>query len=170
MKSNMKLQANEVPFLPLMTGSIAAILLCAFAIAAVVAWTPGPTDVAGIPLNPDKPTTLLAGQSGMEPRSPPVWTEEDAQEGVRARARTRAKAWAACAECGFVASIREFKHMGEETQPEVAGGVTGNPTRRHEVTIRMNDGTSRAFVDTHPANWRPGERVIFIEGANRTND
>lgn len=166
----MKLQANEVPYLPLMTGSIAAILFGTFVIAAVMAWTPGPTDVADIPFNPDKLTTPLAGQIGMEPKSPPEWTEEDAQEGVRARARTRAKAWAACAECGFVASMREFEHMGEETEPEVAGGVTGNPTRRHEVTIRMKDGTSRAFVDTHPANWHPGERVIFIEGTNRPND
>jgi hypothetical protein len=166
----MKLHANEVPHLPLMAGSIAAILFGTFVIAAVMAWTPGPTDVADIPFNSDKSATPSAGQIGMEPRSPPVWTREDAQEGVRARARTRAKAWAACAECGFVASMREFEHMGEETEPEAAGGVAVNPIRRHEVTIRMNDGTSRAFVDAHPANWRPGERVIFIEGANRTND
>jgi hypothetical protein len=165
----MKLHANEVPHLPLMAGSIAAILFGTFVIAAVMAWTPGPTDVADIPFNPDKPAMSLAGQIGMEPRSPPVWTEEDVQKGVRARARIRAKAWAACAECGFVASMREFEHMGEEIEHEATGGVTGNPTRRHEVIIRMNDGTSRTFVDTHPANWRPGERVIFIEGANRTN-
>jgi hypothetical protein len=34
----------------------------------------------------------------------------------------------------------------------------------------MSDGSSRVFMDAHPANWRPGERVILIEGANRAND
>jgi hypothetical protein len=33
----------------------------------------------------------------------------------------------------------------------------------YQVTVRMNDGASRAFVDTRPGNWRRGERVILLQ-------
>lgn len=49
------------------------------------------------------------------------------------------------------------------------GGVTES-AKSYEVTVRMRDGSSRAFMDANPANWRAGERVILIEAASRSID
>jgi len=61
--------------------------------------------------------------------------------------------------------------------PGATGGVVaGNPgetrvesTRSYEITVRLADGSSRVINDAKPARWRPGERVIVIEGANPSN-
>ena len=34
-----------------------------------------------------------------------------------------------------------------------------------EITIRLMDGSSRVIADPNPAQWRPGERVMVIDGA-----
>lgn len=123
----------------------------------VIAWTQGPADA-----NLGGPPTPLAGQAGMGAKALPA----PAVAGVRARA------WAECAECGFIVSTREIELAEEGMAAGIAGGAMqdglrkgqGTPIRHHEVTIRMNDGTSRVFVEGHRPNWRPGERVILIAG------
>ena len=62
---------------------------------------------------------------------------------------------AKCAECGTVASTRE-----------VASPIADGADRRYEITVRMNDGSSRVFVDTSVASWRPGVRLILIEAVD----
>jgi len=122
------------------------ILLGLFGIAAVTAWMPASIE-AGVTFALDK---LLA---------PPTRT-------VGARVRVK------CEECGVVASTREIE------QPGVAGGVArggqneipGKLVKSYEVTIRMKDGSSHVFMDANPVNWRPGEGIIFIQGANQSND
>jgi len=74
---------------------------------------------------------------------------------VRAGGKTRGRIRMNCEECGVVMSRRNSEQFDSLS---------------YEVTLRMSDGSSRVFMDAHPANWRPGERVIFIEGANGTND
>jgi hypothetical protein len=139
---------NEAPQLPLLIGAVAAILLGTSGIAAVMAWTP----------------TSIGAQA------PP------AAERAEGEARVRVK----CAECGVVASTREIEQLGAgiDSDSGAAGGVTAggrNETpeksaKSYEVTVRMKDGSSRVFMEANPANWRPGERVIFIEGASQSND
>jgi hypothetical protein len=46
-----------------------------------------------------------------------------------------------CAECGWIESIRET-----------------------EITVRLQDGTSRVIVDAHRGTSRLGERVMIIDG------
>ena len=61
--------------------------------------------------------------------------------------------------------------------PGATGGVVaGNPgetrvesTRSYEITVRLADGSSRVIIDAKPASWRPGERVIVIDGADPSN-
>jgi hypothetical protein len=60
-----------------------------------------------------------------------------------------------CAECGTVASTRE-----------VASPIVDSADRRYEITVRMNDGSSRVFVDASLASWRPGVRLILIEAVD----
>lgn len=57
-----------------------------------------------------------------------------------------------CDECGFVESMRWVE--------------AGNSTETYEITVRMRDGTAHINRDPNPANWRPGERIILIGGAN----
>ena len=85
-----------------------------------------------------------------------------------------------CMECGVIESRRTIVRDEEAAVPgastlAIVGGL--NEIRRSsvsvsEVKVRMNDGTSRQFVDTslsNSHNWHPGERMIFIEGVRASN-
>ncbi|MDO8315885.1 MAG: hypothetical protein Q7T00_11700 [Rugosibacter sp.] len=138
----MKTHVHEVPYLRLLIGGIAAVLLVLFGIAAMMAWVPASTEESV-----DKPLTL------------PTKT-------VVSRVRVN------CAECGVVVSTREIDQPGRSGEvPRVSQNeISGKPSQSYEVTIRMKDGSSRVFLDAHPVNWRPGERIIFIQGASQLNN
>jgi|PlaIllAssembly_1097288.scaffolds.fasta_scaffold93563_2 hypothetical protein len=164
-KASMKMRANETPYLLLLIGAGAVILLGTSAIAAVTAWMPTSTDVAGVVLAVDKLPTLPSGPVGVVAQIPPARAE--------GAARVRVK----CAECGVVASAREIGQFGGGIDPGAAGGLRrggrnelGKSTQGHEVTVRMKDGSSRAFMAANSANWRAGERVIIIEGTSQSKD
>ena len=82
---------------------------------------------------------------------------------------------ARCMECGVVESTRLIEQSEEKFDQSTAGRVSKDgrnelpkkATNQSEVTVRMNDGASHLFEAAIPTNWKPGERVIFIEG-NRT--
>ena len=161
----MSTQANEAPYLSILIGGVVAILLGTSGIAAVMAWTPTSTDVAGVVFAPDELATPPARPVGAQVRLPPALAENDARVSVK------------CAECGVVASTREIEQPGAGIDPGAAGEVTrggryeipGKSTKRFEVTVRMNDGSSRVFLDPNPADWPLGERVILVEGASHSN-
>lgn len=154
----MKTQAAEGPHLQLRIGGVTVLLLGTYGIAAVMAWMPAWTD--------DRFSTLPAGPIDAQARVTPARTEGGA--------RVRVK----CAECGIVASTREVEQPGAGIDPGTAGGAArggrnempGKSAKSYEVTVRMRDGSSRAFMDANPANWRAGERVILIEAASRSID
>lgn len=161
----METHANEARYQPLLIGAAAVILLGTFGIAAVMAWVPRPTDVAAAHI-PDQPRALPAGLAGAETRIP------------LARAEGGAPATVKCGECGIVESTREIEQPGDGTGPGAAGSVTrgdrnevtGDSTKTYEVTVRMKDGSRHVFMDAKRANWRPGARVIIIEGASQSSD
>jgi hypothetical protein len=85
-----------------------------------------------------------------------------------------------CMECGVIESRRtivrdEAAAAAGASTPAMVGGL--NEIRRgsvsvSEVKVRMNDGTSRQFVDaslSNSHNWHPGERMIFIEGVSTSS-
>ncbi len=141
----MKTRTKEAPYMPLLIWGVAVILLSTPGMVAVMAGMPTSADAADAAIAASKLTTPTAGSAGVEAQIPPVQAEGK----VRGRIRMD------CEECGVVMSRRSIERLDALS---------------YEVTLRMNDGSSRVFMDAHPANWRPGERVIFIEGANRTND
>jgi outer membrane lipoprotein SlyB len=53
-----------------------------------------------------------------------------------------------CTECGSIESIRE----------------TENESEASEITIRLQDGSSRVMIDANPGGLRPGQRVKVIDG------
>ena len=62
---------------------------------------------------------------------------------VRVRAR--------CDECGVIESTRRVD-------------TVGNSPAIYEITVRLGNGSKRVLSDASPANWRPGERTILIDG------
>ena len=82
-----------------------------------------------------------------------------------------------CPECGVVESsrviVRYPEGMGRNaTLPMVPVARNDRADwafRVSEVTVRMRDGTSRRFDDTDPPKWRPGERMIVIDGVSLNN-
>jgi hypothetical protein len=83
-----------------------------------------------------------------------------------------------CAECGLVVSMWEIESDERELARAAATGGK-SPSSRHEsratshksykMTIRMADGSNRTIYHASPTTWRPGERVILIDGAKRSN-
>ena len=134
----------------LMTG-IAVILFATAGFARIVGWGPNSTDDSG---------DILA----LEQTAP-----------VPATSETRVKP--RCPECGVIVSMREIERHDQDSDPGAAGGATASNrgetrvkwTRSYEITVRLADGSSRVINDAKPARWRPGERVIVIDGANPSN-
>ena len=60
---------------------------------------------------------------------------------------------ARCDECGEIASVR---HVAS----------AGNLPSTYEITVRMRDGSVRVTSDPTPADWRTGDRIKYIDGAN----
>jgi hypothetical protein len=58
-----------------------------------------------------------------------------------------------CKECGIVTSALRID-------------LAANSPSKYEISVRMTDGTSRNFTAPAHAQWRQGERVIIIDGAN----
>jgi hypothetical protein len=76
-----------------------------------------------------------------------------------------------CDECGLIESIRETEGHGEAIHSAAAGGPAAENRSRapvksagREITVRLEDGSSRVIVDMNPGKWRRGERVIIIGG------
>lgn len=79
-----------------------------------------------------------------------------------------------CVNCGVIVSVVEMERSAAEIGTnETARVTTGRQTetsmkltQRFKITIRMADGSIRAIDEASPANWRLGEQVILIAGAN----
>ncbi len=85
---------------------------------------------------------------------------------------------ASCEQCGVVTSIREIRPADGASDARAKPGLirvsyqeaAAEHTRRYEVTVRMRDGSSHAFLHAPPANWRAGERLILIGGATHASN
>lgn len=79
-----------------------------------------------------------------------------------------------CVECGSIVSTRIVEDGNLHAQ-RVGAGSSAEQAReaqiivlvptRHEISIRMSDGSIRVINSDRPAGWRTGERVILIAGA-----
>ncbi len=153
--ANIKRQISRIPNPQLVIAGIAVVLLGTFGIGVVMAWGSGSDDVPGVAQGIQSTFNTFTGRS---------------DDSGRVRSR--------CPECGVVESTRLIQKPGEEIEADVSGSVTKSGrrdapkkiTKISEVTIRMNDGASHQFLDENHTNWRRGERVIFIAGANRSDE
>ena len=140
----MNTQANKPLHLPLLSGSMAALLLSGIAIASLAISAQGFDGV----FVPAKPPEAVAASAGAAPGAN------------------------RCAECGVIESTREIEgpdamiRVHTSGQTIVGGEIAGRPARNWEITIRLQDGSMRVITDASPAMWKSGERVKIIAGVN----
>lgn len=159
----MKSPANNSPYLPLLIVGIAVILFSTAGVAAIMAWFPASIDDSGDTHSPDNLPLAPAKRAAEAAQTTPMQVTGDA------RAKER------CAGCGVIVSTREIDTRlatagFDASRAAAAGKPTGRlmaSSKRYETTIRLPDKSSRVIHHADPASWRPGERVIVIEGANR---
>ena len=158
----MKTQSTKFRYLPRLIVGIAVVLSSTVGIAAIMGWLPASTDGSGgILALDDLPVASAKAVAG---------TAQTPREQVAGDARANER----CAECGVIVSTREIDARNERASLDASGGaVAGNQdkqrvtsARRYETTIRLADRSSRVITTASPANWRPGEHVIVIDGAN----
>ena len=161
----MNTQANKSRYLPLLIVGIAVILFSTAGIAAIMGWLPASIDDSGDILALDNLPVASAKPVAVTAQTAPGQMEGEA----RAKGR--------CAECGVIVSTREIDARDEGAGLDPSGGavarnqdgIRAKSTRRYEITIRLADRSSRVINQSTPASWRPGERVIVIDGANPSN-
>lgn len=79
-----------------------------------------------------------------------------------------------CAECGVIDSTRVVEDSADKHGVNASGrlavcnrgGAGRNAVRKHEITVRLKDGSMRVITDAKPAKWRRGEAVIIIAGVD----
>ena len=81
------------------------------------------------------------------PGTPDLPDPAAAPEDAQARPKTR------CHECGKIESMRMIAAAGDLP-----------PT--YEITVRMRDGSYRVNRDPTPADWRLGDRIKLVGGAD----
>lgn len=87
-----------------------------------------------------------------------------------------------CAECGVIQSVHEIDAKGEGSGIGAVGGavvggaIAGNEIEKrvksaksYEITVRFDDGTSRAFTAANAPAWRNGDKVKVINGVIQSN-
>jgi hypothetical protein len=161
----MNTQANNSRYLPLLSVGIAVILFSTAGIAAIMGWLPASTDGSGDILALDDLPVASAKPVAVTAQTAP------GQVGGGARAKGR------CAECGVIVSTQEIDARDEGAGLDASGGTLASnedelrvtSARRYEITIRLADRSSRVISHASAASWRPGERVIVIDGANPSN-
>lgn len=142
-------RANEAPsLLQLLTG-VAGILLATYGFALAMLWLPGSTAVAAV-----SDAALPAMASADKPRGEPK-----------------------CPECGTIGTTRQILPLDEPPGERLAAAVGRGGGRQlvalaknYEVTVRMQDGSQRVFLEASATHWRQGERIILIDGSSPSND
>ncbi len=71
-----------------------------------------------------------------------------------------------CDECGVIESMRAIETRDAKSVTRKRGAGEGAPSRNYEITIRLQNGTMRVIRDANAAQWRHGEPVTIIAGAD----
>lgn len=141
----MDTQANKLLHLPLLSGSVAALLIGGIVIASLAISAQGFDGVFA----PAKPLEAAATPAGTAPGA------------------------YRCAECGVIEAMQKIEVPDElirvHALDRIAAGtrneMEGNRRGNYVITIRLQDGTMRTITDANLAKWRTGERVTLIGAA-----
>jgi hypothetical protein len=149
----MQTQTDRPPFSTRLILAAAVMLLSTGAFAALMAWKPSnaisPDALPILPVERTKPGAVI--DAGTLP--------------LKGHARNKVK----CGECGSIVSIRETARHNEtlvSADKLAARNRNGTPVKSTslEITVRLEDGSSRVITGANPGTWRIGERVKVIDG------
>ena len=84
---------------------------------------------------------------------------------------------APCTDCGVVQSVREVKAKGKSSGLGAAGGAVARNkieepvkfTTSYEITVDLDDGTSRVIIEASAPSWRNGDKVRIVNGVIELN-
>ncbi len=166
---NTTVQDAKSPHLLIWVASIAVILFSGMGIAAIMGWIPtsmGRSVDGAAVTAPDKRSTSSSAPVA------PLARENPAPRIAPAHATERAPARVQCADCGVVESTREVSTKGTGSGVGAVGGaVAGNEvekrvkaTKSREVTVRLDDGSSRVVNEGSSSPWHTGDRVKIVSG------
>ena len=142
----MNTRANKPLHLPLLVAGVAAILVSGIALASLA----------------------ISGQ-GFEGRFASAAPAAAAPAVAAVGARSNR-----CAECGVIQSTRVVEESADRHGANASGrmavcnkgGNGRNAALKHEITVRLQDGSMRVITDAKPAKWSRGEAVTIIAGLN----
>jgi outer membrane lipoprotein SlyB len=182
----METQANKFPHPLIWIAGIAITVFCAAGVAAIMGWIPtsmgGPSDNAATPqASAARPAAAKAHTAPAQVASNAPAQARCAECGVIESIReidTQGEGSGLGAVGGAVVGGVLGHQVGGGRGQDVAtvvgavgGAVLGNQvekkvksTKSYEVTIRMNDGSSRVIHEANAPTWRSGDRVKVVDG------
>ena len=166
---------------------IALILFCAAGIAAIMGWIP--TSIGGGSEVP--PLAKKAAQPAARAKTPPAQVASSAPvakctncgaiESVRevsAKGEGSGLGAAGGAVVGGLLGHQVGGGSGKQIATvvgAVGGAVAGNEvekrvkaTRSYDITVRLDDGSTRVINEDNPPSWRSGDRVRIVDGTIRS--
>lgn len=130
---------------PLLAVFIAVVLFSSASIAAIMGWYRADAESS---------SNVRAGHTL------PLTESSEFAEAVQSAPKPRegkGRAKAKCVECGVVVSMEETDANDGDFGPVAPGS--------YNILVRMTDGSTRVISHASAGSWRPGERVILIDGA-----
>lgn len=173
------------PLHPLMwVGGVALIVLCGVGAAAFMGWIPGSAGQPGEPglvAKVDKPRAVEKVRAAARIPVAAICAECGVVQSVR-EIETKGEGSGIGAVGGAVVGGVLGNQVGRGDGRKVAtvigavgGAVAGNAiekhvksTRSYEITVRMDDGSSRAITESDSTPWSAGDKVKVVNGVIHT--
>jgi outer membrane lipoprotein SlyB len=177
----METQVHKFPRPLLWTAGVAVILFSAVGIAAIMGWIPasmGGPDEAAAPVA-QQPPRLAATQPAETLGRCSNCGVVESSRAVTTSGEGSGLGAAGGAVVGGLLGNQVGGGSGKKIATvvgAVGGAVAGNEvekrvktTTSYEVTVRMDDGSSRVVYEDYAPIWRTGEQVKIVDGAIRSN-
>ena len=173
----------------LIAAAIALILFCGAGLAAIMGWIPTSIGGGAASQTAATPAKTLSHSAVPETRHTPApvasrapCTECGVIESVRevdAKGKATGVGGVGGAVVGGLLGNQIGAGRGKDVMT-VAGAVGGalagneiekraNSTKSYQITVRLDDGTSRVFNEASPPAWHAGDKVRIVDGQIRSN-
>jgi outer membrane lipoprotein SlyB len=179
---DMETQAKKFPPILIWTAGVALTLFCAAGIAAFMGWIPASMGGTRDGMMPEKHSANAAQPVARRAAAPAKCAECGVIESMReisVRGDGSGLGAVGGAVVGGVIGHQVGSGRGNDVATvlgAVGGAVAGNQiekqvksTKSYEITVRLDDGSSRVISEANPPAWRTGDKVKVINGAIQSN-
>ena len=187
----METQAKKFPPILLWTAAVAITVFCAAGIAAFMGWIPASMGGARDSIMPNAYSSNAAKpvakrtQTAMANNTAPTRAKcaecgvVESMREIDVRGEGTGLGAVGGAVVGGVIGHQVGRGRGNDVATvlgAVGGAVAGNQiekqvksTKSYEITVRLDDGSSRVINEANPPAWRTGDKVKVINGAIQSN-